>query len=217
MRHSIHRVPALALASALALTLGGCGGIPTNRGLESTHQPVVERNSFVLDVSTEPGGGLSPTEAHRLAGWFGALALHYGDKLAVDDPTGSGLTRASVEGVAARYGLLLGETAPVTPGYVSAGTARVVVSRVSASVPHCPDWGGQSDFNPLNATSTGYGCAVNGNLAAMVADKEHLIHGANGTGGTVVMSSTKAIDTYRTAAPSGAGGTAIKKESAGGN
>lgn len=49
------------------------------------------------------------------------------------------------------------------------------------------------------------------NIASMVADPEHLIRGANSTGRTVVMSSTKAIDSYREAKPTGEQG--LKQES----
>jgi pilus assembly protein CpaD len=45
---------------------------------------------------------------------------------------------------------------------------------------------------------------VNGNLAAMVANPEHLIKGAEGTGETVVMSSNKAIQSYRDQEPGSA-------------
>ena len=47
--------------------------------------------------------------------------------------------------------------------------------------------------------------AVNGNLAAMVANPEDLISGQQGTGQTVVTTSTKAIRSYREKAPTGAG------------
>ena len=57
-----------------------------------------------------------------------------------------------------------------------------------------------------NATSPGYGCAINGNLAAMVANPEDLIEGQAGTGETVVATGNKAITTYRDAQPTGAGG-----------
>ena len=40
----------------------------------------------------------------------------------------------------------------------------------------------------------------------MIADPEHLLRGAAGTGETVVMSSTKAIKTYREQELTGAGG-----------
>ena len=215
MRTKFHRIAAASVALSLSLALGACGGIAQNGSLDSVHQPVVQRNAYVMDLNTDAGGGLTPAESRRLAGWFGALNLRSGDKVALDDPALSGATRAAVEGVAARYGMLLASNAPVTPGYVSAGTARIVVTRLTAEVPGCPDWEGKSDFNPKNATSQDYGCAINGNLAAMVADKEHLIHGASGNGETVVMSSSKAIDSYRAAKPTGEGG--LKAASTGGN
>jgi pilus assembly protein CpaD len=109
---------------------------------------------------------------------------------------------------------LVGEQAPVTTGMVNAGTVRVIVTRSSASVPGCPDWSAKSDTNLANATSPGFGCAINGNFAAMVADPEHLLHGAEGTSSTTVMSSTKAIESYREAQPTGEGG--LKQQSSSG-
>ena len=40
-------------------------------------------------------------------------------------------------------------------------------------------------------------------MAAMIADPEHLLKGATGQGVTTVMSSTKAIDSYRETPPTG--------------
>ena len=191
-----------ALALSLGLALAGCGGMATNASLESIHQPVVSRTNYTLDVTTGPGG-LSVPEQRRLAGWFETLDLKYGDRISVDDPLSSGATHSAVEAVASRYGLLVSDDAPVTPGYVNAGTARIVVSRSTATVPGCPDWSANSDTNLRNGTSANYGCATNGNFAAMVANPEHLIKGENGTGETVVVSATKAIDSYRAAPPTG--------------
>lgn len=191
-------------AAALSLGFGLSGCVATNRTVESIHQPVIERTSYTFDVLSGPGG-LSPVERNRLAGWFETMDLRYGDRIAIDDPIGSPATRADVQAVASRYGLLLADEAPVTPGYVNAGTTRVVVSRSVARVPGCPDWHVKSDFNPNSATSSNYGCATNSNLAAMVADPEHLVRGATTTGDTVVMSSNKAINAYREAKTTGSG------------
>ena len=201
---SATKIAGAAISLSLGLALAGCGGIATNKTLDSIHQPVVERTNFTLDVSTGPGG-LSYPEQRRLTGWFESLSLRYGDRIAIDDPLQSEATRSAVAAVAARYGLLLSEEAPVTPGQVEAGTARIVLSRSKARVPGCPDWSSNSDNNFNNATSTNFGCAVNSNFAAMVADPEHLLKGAAGDGETVVMSSNKAIDTYRTKKATGAG------------
>ena len=62
-----------ALAISLGLALSGCGGIPTNRSMYSVHQPVVEKVSYTLDVTTS-GSGLAYGEQGRLAGWFGRFA-----------------------------------------------------------------------------------------------------------------------------------------------
>jgi len=196
MRNFVFRKAPAALALSLGLALSACGGMAGNRSLDSVHQPVVEKTNYVLDLTTGPGG-LSVPEQRRLADWFDAMSLKYGDRIYIDDPLASGATRAAVEGVAARYGMLLNEGAPVTQGYLNAGTARVVVVRAVASVPGCPDWRDNSDTNFANATSHGFGCAVNSNIAAMVADPNHLVKGATGTGETVIANSNKAIDAFR--------------------
>jgi pilus assembly protein CpaD len=210
VKHAVIRATVLSLG----LSLAGCvGGVAKNNSLESIHQPVVERVNYTLDVNTG-SGGLSYPEQRRLTGWLEAMDLRYGDRIAIDDPLASGATRSVVESIVAPYGLMLSETAPVTSGYVNAGMARVVITRSKANVPNCPDWSARSDANPLNATSSNYGCASNGNLSAMVANPEHLLKGAQSRSDTVVMSSNKAIDSYRTAEPTGKQG--LKAPSTGG-
>ncbi|KHK92975.1 CpaD family pilus assembly protein [Novosphingobium malaysiense] len=201
-----------ALALSLGLALAGCGGIPTNRSMNSVHQPVVEKVNYTLDVSTD-GAGLAYGEQARLAGWFDAMDLKYGDKVYVDDPNASSATRSAVEAVASRYGILLGGEPPRTGGYVTPGTARVVIVRSKASVPGCPDWSAKNDFNPNNGLTSNYGCATNSNIAAMVANPEDLLRGSEGTGSTVSMSSNKAIDAYRKAEPTGKGNTVSQTKS----
>ncbi|WP_420384056.1 CpaD family pilus assembly protein [Novosphingobium sp.] len=196
-------------ALGLGLMLSACGGMPTNASLESVHQPIVQHTNYTLDVAPLPQGGLDPAQQHRLNDWFAGLGLKFGDHIGLDDPVDSDLTHVAVEAVAGRYGLILDRTAPVTEGVIAPGYARVVVSRAFASVPGCPDWSAKSDANYNNATSKNYGCAVNTNLAAMVANKEDLIHGQGGNGDTVVLTNTKAIDAYRLKAPTG--GTALKQ------
>ena len=211
---NIRKALASALTVSLALALGACGGMPSNRSLDSVHQPVVSATNFTLDVATGPGG-ISVPEQRRLAGWFDAMDLRYGDRIYVDDPVKSVGSRAAVEAVAGKYGLLISDDAPVTPGDVNPGTIRVIVTRYSATVPSCPDWSANSDANLNNGTNPNYGCAVNSNMAAMIADPSHLIHGASGSGTTTVMSGTKAIDSYRTAPPTGEKGLKVQSSQSG--
>ncbi len=199
------RVPALALASALALGLAGCGGMPTNTGLTSVKQPVVERTNMTFDVNTTPGG-LPVSEQQRLNGWFSTLDLRYGDRISIENPGQNPAVTSAVRDLAGRYGLMLADTAPITPGMIQPGQARVVITRSTASVPGCPDWTAKSDMNYNNGLSPGYGCAVNSNLAAMVADPQDLLEGKKGSAESVIATSNKAISTYRDQDPTGKGG-----------
>ena len=199
------RKPAAVLALSLALTLGACGGIAENRTLYSQKQPVVERTNYTLDLATSEDG-LAVAEQQRLTEWFETIDLKYGDRLSIDDPAMGAATRDAVARIAGRHGILLAEGAPTTAGFITPGQARVVVTRSTASVPGCPDWSAKSDINYANAIYPNYGCAINSNLAAMVANPEDLIKGQEGTGETVVATSTKAIESYRTIAPSGSKG-----------
>lgn len=203
------------LALSIGLTLGGCGGMATNRSLESIKQPVVERTNYTLDVRAGEGG-LSIPEQQRVAGWFEAMDLRYGDRVSVEDPMMGKSTRDAIGALAARHGILVSQGAPVTTGYVNPGNARVVITRSSASVPGCPDWEAQSDSNYNNGTNPNYGCSINSNLAAMIANPEDLIRGQTGDSQTTVTTSTKAIDSYREQAPTGAGGLSSTSSSEGG-
>ena len=203
-----------AVALSLGLAVAGCGGMATNTSLYSLKQPVVERTNFTMDVDTN-GSGLAISEQQRLNGWFETMDLRYGDRVTVEDPSANPAVADAVNQLAGRYGLIVSEVAPTTSGVLQPGQARVVISRSTASVPGCPDWSAQSDSNYLNATSPGYGCAVNSNLAAMVANPEDLLEGQSGSGETVVATGTRAIQTYREAEPTGAGG--LQNATGGGN
>jgi len=160
---------------------------------------------MVLDVNTTTSG-LPISEQQRLNGWFETMDLRYGDRIAIENPGQNPAVDAAIRDLAGRYGLMLSDTAPVTAGYVQPGQARVVITRTTASVPGCPDWSAKSDMNYTNGLSPGYGCAVNSNLAAMVADPQDLLEGKKGASETVIATSNKAISTYRETPPTGAGG-----------
>ena len=193
----------LLLATLPALLLGGCMGT-TNRGLESVHQPVVARSDYALDLATA-GAGLAAGEGRRLAGWMDTMHLGFGDKVAIDESAdGAGRARDEIAAVVASYGLLLSDDRPVTAAPVTPGTLRVVVSRMHASVPGCPDWSRNSS-NEFDAnTSSNYGCAINANLAAMIARPSDLVSGTDAQPLVDTAANTKAIDTYRKKAPTGA-------------
>lgn len=197
----------LSSAIGMALMLAACAGGTKNRGLESVHQPVVQRTDYVIDVATAGyGNALATGERERLEGWFNSIGLAFGDRVAVDDPTGANGGRDDVVSLLSRRGMMVSNAAPTTAGSVAPGTVRVVVSRASAAVPNCPDWSRSADPDYGNNTMSNYGCATNGALAAMVADPQDLIQGREVNGSPDALSSSKAIQLYRRTAPTGAQG-----------
>lgn len=219
----VRATSSLALMT-MSILAAGCAQAPArNAGLTaahnpsvySVHQPVVQRTDYVLDLAAS--GGLAPQETGRLQGWFEGLELGYGDRISVDQAAGyeDPRTRQDIAAIAASYGLLLSEGSPVTSGAVQPGAARVIVSRMTASVPSCPDWSDAGSLAATSASHSNYGCAINSNLAAMIADPADLVLGQAGTTVNNADAAARAIKTYRDRPQSGAGGQ-VKPEATGG-
>ena len=196
----------LAIVPALSACLATAQDRHPNpaRGLEAVNQPVVTRTDYALDVAA-PGGSLPSSEEARLDAWFSSLQLSYGDSIHVDGAYAEG-ARADVARVAGRYGLLLSDGFPMTNGAVPPGSVRVIVSRTRASVPGCPNWTVPAAPTNENASMSNFGCGVNSNLAAMVANPEDLIHGRDGGGVGDAQTATRAVEVYRKTAPTGSKG-----------
>ena len=188
----------------IAAALSGCNSTfqdQADRGVGAVNVPVVTRAHYVFDAAA-PAGNLAPNEAARLDGWFRGLGLGYGDSIYVDGDY-AGAAFSDVARVAGNYGLLVSAGAPVTPGAVPAGMVRVVVSRARAEVPNCPNWSVPSQPNPNNRSMSNFGCSVNSNLAAMIANPEDLVHGREGSGVNDAQTAAKAVGTYRKQEPTG--------------
>lgn len=205
---NMSRKASLASLLLLGVAVSACstprqeGAAVPNRSVYSENQPVVERSDFVLDLPAD-GDGLSLAERGRLDEWFRSLGAGYGDHVWVDTSGAGEGSRNSVARVAAEYGLLLSDGAPITEGGVQPGTVRVILSRSSASVPNCPNWDRPESGSSM---SSNYGCAVNSNWAAMVADPNDLVLGQVGSSSGDAATSSKAIRVYRDTAPTGTKG-----------
>ena len=201
-RPHLVRLGALAL---IALPLAACQS-SVNRGVESVHQPVVSHSAYTYDVQAGPDGRLSASEARRLDDWFASIGLGYGDQVAiVTDGYTSPSLRDGIADVVARHGMLVGEDSSAAAGSAPDGSVRLVVRRASASVPGCPDWSGKQETNSQLGTTSNFGCGVNGNLAAMVANPEDLVRGQSSDSDLRTATSNRAISTYREKAPTGSG------------
>jgi pilus assembly protein CpaD len=194
----------IALGSALAgCQSSGRPDVPA-AGLPAVNVPVVSSADYVFDAAA-PGGNLAPSERDRLNGWFQGLGLGYGDTIYVDGSYATA-ARTQVAEIAGRYGMMVTPGAPVTAGAVQSGSVRVVVARRRATVPGCPNWSVPSQPDWDNKTMSNYGCGVNSNLAAMVANPEDLLHGREGDVVVDPRTATRAVDMYRSTAPTGTKG-----------
>ena len=191
----------IALSSALAAC--NTPDLP-DRGVASVNVPVVTSADYVFDASA-PAGSLAPGEGQRLDGWFQGLGLGYGDTVYVDGHYAPA-ARNQVAAIAGRYGLMVTAGAPVTAGMVQGGTVRVVVARRRAEVPGCPNWTRHAAPDWDNRSMSNFGCGVNSNIAAMVANPEDLIHGREGASTNDVLTASRAIEMYRSTPPTGTKG-----------
>ena len=193
---------------ALTAALAGCATPNSqqdqSRGVSSVNVPVVERADYIFDAAA-PNGSLGPSESARLDAWFRSLQLGYGDSIYLDGPYAEG-ARDDVARVAGQYGMLVNGGAPVTVGAIPPGSVRVVVSRTRAHVPNCPNWSVKSQPNLDNASMSNFGCGVNSNFAAMVANPADLVSGREGSGVGDASTAAKAVQSYRKAPPTGEDG-----------
>ncbi len=200
---------------ALASSVAACNTPDlADKGVAAVNVPVVTTADYVFDAAA-PDGVLAGGEPDRLNGWFQGLGLGYGDTIYVDGPYADA-ARGQVAAVAGQYGMMVSAGAPVTSGVVEPGTVRVVVSRRRAEVPHCPNWSLPSQPNYDNRNMSNFGCGVNTNIAAMIANPEDLIHGRE-AGTTDVDAASKAVLFYRSSPPSGSKGLTDLNTKSGGN
>ena len=194
------------IIALLASTLAGpvLAAPDPSRGLESVNVPVVTRADYAFDA-VAPDGSLAPGEQGRLDAWFRGLDLGYGDAIYVEGAYADA-ARSDVARVAGRFGMLVSNGAPVSQGMIAPGAVRVVVSRTRASVPNCPNWSEPSQPNNKNRTMSNFGCAVNSNMAAMIADPNDLVWGRDYSNVGDADTASRAIRTYRNAVPTGQGG-----------
>lgn len=199
LQHAAFLTLGVAMATGAPALARKKPALPVNRGLEPARQPVVQRTDFVFDAVPDGGSGLSRDEALRLRDWFDAIQLGYGDRIYILSD-GSGVRNGvsgAISDLVASYGLLVTDRAPATLAGAPAGAVRVTVSRFIASVPGCPDWRDHNEADFQGGLSYDYGCATNGNLAAMIANPEDLVRGRDTTYDRQNTVRDRAIKAYR--------------------
>lgn len=197
----------LGTVAMLALPLAACETDHPNRSVDSVHQPVVSHTAFTYDVQAGPDGSLTPSEARRLDDWLVSIGIGYGDQVAMatDATSYSPSLREGIADVIARHGMLVGEDSSAAAGTAPQGNVRLIVRRASARVPGCPDWSLKTETDTNLGAGSNFGCGVNSNFAAMVANPEDLVRGQSTDSDLRTATSNRAISTYRDKTPTGSG------------
>jgi pilus assembly protein CpaD len=206
------------LAVLLALSAAACATpqmVKDGKAVASSadlHEITVAQTGARLEVPVGPGGAMTPDAAAKI-NEFGATyrAVGHGP-LIVSTPSGSGdsdsaarmaqATRMALSEGGVTFAAIAGST------YDAAGrnTAPIVLSfsRYEATAPDCaPVWTvNLADASSNNPTSI-FGCSMNANLAAMIADPADLL-GPRTTDPRDAARRDVVMDKYRNGEPTGA-------------
>lgn len=179
MKPMLQRATSIPLKFALIASLMPVSPLFAARdyGLTSIHQPVVRRVEYSLDVAADMAPG--STEDQRLADWLEALTPVYGDQVALDlgGRAMAGHLPQIMRARLAKFGLAEAPILPVSVTPIPSDKVRIILRRSVASVPGCPSYRGVGGADIGNSGIRGYGCAVNGNIASMIADPNDLLEG----------------------------------------
>jgi pilus assembly protein CpaD len=179
MRH----IGALLIAALAAATLPGCSQTTYWSPAESPKQPQVDWVRFDHRVMFDPRGrNISIAERARLEEFLSRIDPRYGDQVLVGTGTGGAEGEIGLQRVATVAEFLRGaglKVAPMTETSVARwdGAVRISVGRYVVTPPNCPDWTKSASYDPLNQTSSNFGCATATNLGLMVADPGDLVRG----------------------------------------
>jgi pilus assembly protein CpaD len=182
------RMPlSIVLLAGLALT--GCA---TGEDIVARTMPVSERHPILVEpevvelrlVPSEGEQGLSLADQARLSAFVSEFMAKSDADLQIAVPDGAlnarlavkaaGDARQVVEGMGMPSSRVTLGAYPATP---SDGDAPIVVTYVAyrAKAPECGNWSENIGYNPDNQATPNYGCAMQRNIAAVVADPRDLI------------------------------------------
>jgi pilus assembly protein CpaD len=206
------------LALLLALSAAACAtpavvkegkAVPTTADL---HEISVAQASARVEVIVAPGGVMTGEEAAKISD-FGAgyRAVGHGP-LVVSTPAGAADADSAARMAQATRMLLVDGGVPFAAiagaSYDAAGrpSAPIVLSysRYEATAPDCkPVWTVDLSDVRSNNANTNFGCALNANVAAMLADPADLL-GPRGADPRDAARRDVVMDKYRNGEPSGA-------------
>jgi pilus assembly protein CpaD len=201
------------LSLAALLAAGSCsapsGGKMVFDDPIANHPIQVEPSSQSLRVSVSPAG-IAPADLAHVEAFVSDYQAHGNGKIVISAPEGP-LASAEVAVIADRINAMgvSREQILVAGRDAAPGDGRIELNYVSyqASTASCGDWSEDLAYTIQNKTSANLGCAVQHNVAAMVADPRDLlgprpIDGADANRrATVITNYEKGIPTAATKTP----------------
>ena len=193
-------VPKLKASTVLAIcfaavSLGGCASSQENRPLEATttlleptqrHPILVSQQPSTLSLRVPRGSnGLTPHQKSQLVEFFGRYrATDAGNsKIVVSVPSGAPNEVAAMRAVADMRDVMIDSgftesTMSVEPYHNERDPqppVRVQYQKYVAEGPECGTWPGNLAESPSNLAYHNFGCALQKNLASMVANPADLL------------------------------------------
>jgi len=171
------------LAVGSVLVAGSCSvandGNTVSLDGARNHPIAVEPSFRDLKVQFAGGGdGMSPQDAAKFDDFVADYRLHGNGSLAISVPSGAG-SRAAITFFGERAALsgISRNKILVTTREAGNSDPRVDISYISytAHAQACGDWSEDEAFTMENHTSPNFGCSVQHNIAAMVADPRDLL------------------------------------------
>jgi pilus assembly protein CpaD len=202
------------LCLAAVLTAGSCS---SPSGDEKTvfddptanHPILVQPSSQSLKVNVSPAG-IAPADTAHLDAFVGGYQAHGNGKIVISAPVGP-LANVEVTWIADRINAMgvSRDQILVANRDAAPGDGQVELNYVSyqANTAPCGDWSEDLSYTIDNKTASNLGCAVQHNIAAMVADPRDLM-GPRPMGGADADRRATVITNYEKGSPTAATKTA---------
>ncbi|HEV7690724.1 MAG TPA: CpaD family pilus assembly protein [Hyphomonadaceae bacterium] len=203
------------LAGASLAVLGGCGHSPTEIAYANREHLQIQAEEITAELKIDSytsGEKLGVMEREAVKTFAEAYMQEGHGSVIISRPGGGSDDGAAMRAAADARAVMLAEGVDATriaEGPYDASGARVAPLVISyrtyeAVVPHCPDLSGiDFAFTGTNNALPSFGCAVQTNLAAMIADPSDLV-GAQKMDPADIGRRGVIMSKYRQGAPTGA-------------
>lgn len=170
------------LAVGSVLMAGSCSAVNDGSTISEdgarNHPIAVEPSYRDLKVQYAGANGMSADDAAKFDAFVADYRAHGNGSLGISVPSGAG-SRATITFFGERAALsgISRDKILVTTREAGNSDTRIDVSYIAytAHTKACGDWSEDESFTIENHTSSNFGCAVQQNIAAMVADPRDLL------------------------------------------